>query len=268
MFDGAPNGKIIEDFLPQQQGHVLITSRNMGAAIYVWGHNIKDIQVPSFSREEITALAVKFQSALPCDDTSVLDFLSENMSGCPMALVQFFSSCQTQGVCPSAVVNALKARPLPEQDQELLQILRSRSLIGNAENLIQIIRTSLEQIQQEEYGTIAVELLSRLAYLDAKQIPVNWLLTFFPEDYRILNRGTRRALVLLERYALIQWDREYEQVYVHKITQRIVRNLRPQSSLKDLIRALITYVNAKGITEYSTLAIACLLYTSPSPRDA
>ena len=258
VFDGAPNGKIIEDFLPQQQGHVLITSRNMGAAIYVWGHNIKDIQVPSFSREEITALAVKFQSALPCDDTSVLDFLSENMSGCPMALVQFFSSCQTQGVCPSAVVNALKARPLPEQDQELLQILRSRSLIGNAENLIQIIRTSLEQIQQEEYGTIAVELLSRLAYLDAKQIPVNWLLTFFPEDYRILNRGTRRALVLLERYALIQWDREYEQVYVHKITQRIVRNLRPQSSLKDLIRALITYVNAKGITEYSTLAIAML----------
>ncbi len=137
------------------------------------------------------------------------------------------------------------------QDEELVRLL-AENPTGNIQydkSILQVLRTSLEQLGQAAHGTSTTELLSRLAYLDPKSMPVDWLLTFFPEDRSLLKQETRKALALLEQYSLVQWDRAHAQVYLHEVTQQVIRHLHPQPSLEKLIAGLIAHVGEESDAE-------------------
>ena len=259
VFADAPDGKAIENFLPLQQGHVLITSRN--DTTNSWPQAIKKVRIPPFSKQEIMALAAKFECALDCKDAATLDYLLRNMSGLPMALVQFFSFCQIQGHSPSDFVKVLKEQLLLAQDEEFLRLLEEHPA-GNIQydkSMLQSLRKILEQVRQEKHGAVAIEVLSRLAYLAPKGIPVNWLLaTFFPKDGSMLKQETKKALTLLEGQSLIQWDRKRAHLYMQEVTQTVVRHLYPQSSLQSLVNHLIAYTKEKHSATHHISSISLL----------
>jgi tetratricopeptide (TPR) repeat protein len=259
VFDNAPNHDAIESFLPLQRGHVLITSRN--SAAHSWEHATQRVSLPPFDKKEIVALATKSGCPLDPKDRATLHCLLEKMSGYPLALAQFFSLCKMQGYSPADFVKELQGQPPLSQDEELVRLLAANPTgsMKYDKSILQVLRTSLEQLEQVAYGERAAELLSRLAYLDPKGVPVDWLLTFLPEDCRLLKRETRAALALLEQYSLVQWDRERAQLYIHEVIQQVIRHLHPQPSLEKLIASLVTYVGEESDAEqYASRWVALL----------
>ncbi|MEL6153091.1 MAG: NB-ARC domain-containing protein, partial [Bacteroidota bacterium] len=241
VFDDAPSSQAIADFMPLKQGHVLITSRNSAAGS--WTKEVQQQLLTPFGQEEVLALAQQFNCSLEAQDTATLQYLVENMSGYPLTLAQFFSFCQTQGYTPEAYVKQLARSTLTQQDEELLRLLAEapEGRVRYNQSMLQVLRTSLQKLAKARKGAQATELLSKLAYLDPKSIPVDWILTFFPEDKSLLKRETRHMLALLERYSFIQWDRETGQVYMHAVTQRVVKHLHPYKALQELVDSLVAY---------------------------
>ncbi|MEL6153168.1 MAG: tetratricopeptide repeat protein, partial [Bacteroidota bacterium] len=108
-------------------------------------------------------------------------------------------------------------------------------------SMLYVFKKSLERLSQEDKGANAIQLLSQLAYLDPKGIPLDFILALDEKDNSLLKRKTRAVLLLLEKYSLVQWDREAKNAYIHAETQLIVRELYPQESLTRLISSLINY---------------------------
>lgn len=260
VFDNAPSVKAIESFLPSQQGHVLITSRNVAETS--WEHATERILVsPLEEKAAVIALAKQFECPIQTEDTAVLDYLLKRMSGYPLMVAQFFSFCRTQGYSPTDFVRELQKLPAPSRDEQsvLLLLEEPTDNIQYDKSISQVLRTSLQQIGREKHGENAIEILHRLAYLDPKEIPLDWLLFFFPEDTSLMKRDTRDALGLLERYSLIQWDRRNACVYIHEVTQQATRHLHFQSSLiKSLVDHLIAYVEKQNDSMYRVVSTQLL----------
>lgn len=82
-----------------------------------------------------------------------------------------------------------------------------------------------------------------------------------PEDRSLLKQETGKALALLEEYSLVQWDRAHAQVYIHEVTQQVIRHLHPQPSLENLIASLVAYVGEESAAEqHASRWISLLLH--------
>ncbi len=244
VFDNATNAKAIRSFLPLQRGHVLITSRNNAATD--WEHGTKQLQLGPLDEEEILALAQKFECPLSTKDKITLKYLLEHLSY-PLVMTQFLSFCKTRGHQPAEFVRALQRQPLSRQEEEIMKLLGTTPTgnINYDKSLLQVLRICLQQIRETKYGNNAIDLLSQLAYLDPKEIPVAWICRLLPEDSNFQQGKTRDSLALLAQYCLVQWNRDDAQVYIHEVTQQIIRHLHPQQSLDQLVNKLLKYVGEK-----------------------
>jgi tetratricopeptide (TPR) repeat protein len=261
VFDDTPSMEAIQDFLPLQQGqgHVLITSRNNRAS--AWPK--KAILVEPFSKAEALALAIKLGYGKDKQDQDALDLLLTQIPCYPLALVQFFNTLKDERYTPSQFLAGLQAYEASVQAQELIALLREDPHQGSVDygkSVFYVFEKVVERLQDEVQGARALRLISQLAYIDPNAIPLSWLFALDAEDSGLLYRKTRAALSLLAQYSLLQWDEEYEHIYVHAETQLMMRHLQPQPqpSLTALVHRLITRVGTKeqayqNLSEWSSL---------------
>ncbi|MCG8340957.1 MAG: tetratricopeptide repeat protein, partial [Cytophagales bacterium] len=243
VFDDAPDIKAIQDFLPLGQGHVLITSRN--SRVGAWP--TKPLLMNPFGEQEALALAQEFGHEQSSQEQEALQSLLKQVPCYPLTLVQLFSTLEAEGLDAAAFLEAMQQHTATEKEQALITLLgeRPHARVDYAQSMVYVLKTSLERLSQELQGEKALQLISQLAYLDPKGIPMEWLLTWDREDSSLLKRNTRAVLSLLEKYSLLQWDKGDKQVYLHAETQLMVRHLHPQDSLTALINSLVDYVGAK-----------------------
>ncbi|MEL6152936.1 MAG: NB-ARC domain-containing protein, partial [Bacteroidota bacterium] len=242
VFDDAPSLQAIQDYLPLQQGHVLITSRN-GKRID-WSEEVPPLRLQPFDEQEALLLAKRFGYGQGDTEISSLRTLLKQVPCYPLTLVQLLSTLQDEGYTAATFLTALKNYDTTQQEQELIKLLSALpyARVGYAQSMVYVLKASLEKLSKEQRGTEAIDLLSKLAYLDPKGIPVDWILTWDKQDASFLQWTVRTALSLLEKYSLIQWERVEQKVYIHAETQLIIRHLRPQATLKGLIDSLMDYV--------------------------
>ncbi|MCG8452550.1 MAG: tetratricopeptide repeat protein, partial [Spirochaetales bacterium] len=240
VFDDAPDIEAIQAFLPLVKGHVLITSRNSSVGAWPTEPQLMD----PFSEQEALALAQEFGYGQSKQEQEALKILLAKVPRYPLTLVQLFSTLEDEGYTPATFLTAMEHYAATAQEQALISLLTEppHAWVGYAQSMVYVLKTSLERLAKEPHGVKALQLLSQLAYLDPKGIPLEWLLTWDREDTTPLKRKTRSALSLLEKYSLIQWDRTDQQVYIHAETQLMVRHLHPQPSLTTLIHRLVDYV--------------------------
>ena len=152
MFDNAPNHEAIEAFLPLQQGHVLITSRDIDCS---WAHTTQTLVplvVPPFVEEEVMALATQLDCSVAPKDEVTPHYLLEKMSGHPLALVQFLSLCKVLGCSPADCVEKLKGkRPLPQDGERLLEEApNANANISQVQRILEMLHMSIKQLDDEK----------------------------------------------------------------------------------------------------------------------
>lgn len=246
IFEDAPDAKAIQDFLPLQRGHVLITSRNSNANAWL----SQPLILKPFTKKEALALGKTLGYAQTSMEEQALKKLLTWLPLHPLGLMQLFSLLEDEGLKPAHFLKAMQAYDTNQQETELIKLLAEQPGTRTRYNksLFYVFKKSLEQLQKEAGGEKALELLQQLAYLDPQGIPLDFLLTLDQDDVSPLKRSIRAALARLEQHSLLQWDRQAEKIYVHDFTQRIVRHLYAKSSFTALIHALVAYVQASTTT--------------------
>ncbi|MEM7055521.1 MAG: tetratricopeptide repeat protein [Bacteroidota bacterium] len=256
VFDDAPDIEVIQDFLPLEQGHVLTTSRN--SSVNAWP--TKPLLMDPFSEQEALTLAQKLGYGQSKQEQEALQSLLSRVPRYPLTLVQLFSTLEDEDYTLTNFLTDMQHHAAKAQEQALITLLNEQphARVGYAQSMVYVLKTSLERLAKERQGVEALQLISQLAYLDPKGIPMEWLLTWDREDTSPFRRKTRSALSLLEKYSLIQWDRSAQQVYINAGMQLMVRHLHPQPSLTSLINRLVDYVGdeedaSQNVAQWSSL---------------
>ncbi|MEL6607139.1 MAG: NB-ARC domain-containing protein, partial [Bacteroidota bacterium] len=242
VFDDAPSSEAIEGFLPLHRGHVLITSRNSNGKFW----DVAPVLVAPLNEAEALELAQQYQHGNNEEEQKLIKTLLAEVPSYPLFLVQLFSILANEGIRPEAFLKNLKRYEAEMKDKKLVEWLAQDPYpqvhYDRGLSMLYVFKKSLERLSQEDKGAAAIQLLSQLAYLDPKGIPLDFILTLDEKDSSLLKRKTRAVLLLLEKYSLVQWDREAENVYIHAETQLIVRQLQPQDNFSELFESLIAYV--------------------------
>ncbi|MEL6152633.1 MAG: NB-ARC domain-containing protein, partial [Bacteroidota bacterium] len=246
VFDDAPSSEAIEGFLPLHRGHVLITSRNSNGKYWP----VAPVLVSPLDTSEAIELAQQYSYGKSAAELSALKKLLAQVPHYPLFLVQLFILLADEGIQPAMLLSDLERYEANAKEKKLMEWLAQDAHpqvhYDKEWSMLYIFKRSLARLAQEDKGPEAIQLLSKLSYLDPTEIPLGFALTLDGKDESVLRRRTRAALLLLEKYSLIQWDREAKHIYVHAETQLIVRGLYPQQSLADLVDHLVQYtINTK-----------------------
>jgi tetratricopeptide (TPR) repeat protein len=213
VFDNAPDRQQLAPYLPQGDGHVLITSRHP-----VWGGTARPVKVDMFSRVESVAFLTQRSGT---QDEVAAGQLAEELGDLPLALEQVASYLEQTGM------------PLPEylelfrrRREELLSLGEPTAYQGTVDTTWQL---AIEQVAIiKPGGKAGIALLRLCAFLAPEAIPLD-LLTGHPDLlYNKLGRAARDELALqnavaaLYRYSLV--DRDQTGLRVHRLVQTVVRN--------------------------------------------
>ncbi|MEL6152889.1 MAG: NB-ARC domain-containing protein, partial [Bacteroidota bacterium] len=238
VFDDAPSSEAIEGFLPLHQGHVLITSRNSNGKFW----DTTPVLLAPLNEEEALELAQNYHYGSN-EEEKIVKTLLAKVPSYPLFLVQLFNIFANEGIKPKALLSDLKRYEVNMKDKKLVEWLAQDPYpqvhYDRGLSMLYVFKKSLEHLSKEDKGADAIQLLSKLAYLDPKGIPLEFILTLDEKDSSLLQRKTRAVLLMLEKYSLVQWDREAENVYIHAETQLIVRELYPQKSFTRLVENII-----------------------------
>lgn len=241
VFDDAASSEAIEGFLPLHRGHVLITSRNSNGKFW----DVAPVLVAPLNEAEALELAQQYHYGNNKEEQQLFKALLAEVPSYPLFLVQLFNILADEGIRPKAFLNNLKRYEAEMKDKKLVEWLAQDPYpqvhYDRGLSMLYVFKKSLERLSKEDKGTDAIQLLSQLAYLDPKGIPLGFILTLDEKDSSLLKRKTRAVLLLLEKYSLVQWDRESKNVYIHAETQLIVRELHPKSSFQKLVGSFAQY---------------------------
>jgi len=237
VYDDAPDIKSINKHFPKKQrckeSHILITSRNS----YPRDWHTAPLDLSPFTPLEALELAKNFGRGKDDPDyVASLEKIFDLFPRYPLALVQLLSILEDED--PEDLIEELK------KDSELFGLLKEdpNGDVGYDKAMTFVVKTNLEKIRKNKQGRKAINLLRLIAYLDNSRIPLNWVLTFDPEDQSKRKRDVKAALALLEKSSFIQWVRKDKLLHTHAVLQTIVRQLHPQESLSFLVRSLTDYL--------------------------
>ena len=241
VFDDAPNSELIQEFIPNQKGHVILTSRNSKKTD--WDQQVHQWPLTPFDRDNLIHLAKKLKVEINPNDKATVEYLLKELSGYPLILAQFFSFCSAQGQMPLDYIEDLQSARLSEQGEELIALLSDKPE-GNVvytKNMVQVLSRSLSALSKAKEGETALSLLNHFAHLAPQGIPMAWIEQMSGGEKRTaIKRKIRTALASLEQYSLVQWDREAAVVSLHAVVQHVVRHFH--------LRA-VTKGKSKGATE-------------------
>jgi tetratricopeptide (TPR) repeat protein len=213
VFDNADQPEDLLDFIPRDQGHVLITSRN-----HRWGSLVDAIPVDVFHREEsVEFLSKRVRNAISETDAARL---AEELGDLPLALEQAGALLFERGMSASEYLEQLR-----ERTSQLLSQGRPAEY-----PLPMTAAWSVSVANLSETLPEAVELLRICAFFGSEPIPREAISRapggLRPELGGLINDTIRlgRAVGELGRYALARLDIPRRTIQVHRLVQKLVQD--------------------------------------------
>ena len=210
VFDNAEDPDLLAKVMPQQGGHIIVTSRNPN-----WE---KAVTVDVFSKEEALAYLQKISGISDQEDD--LKLIAEELGYLPLALTQAGAYIKRQQITVAAYLSAFKEG----QKQFLSQKER-----GYPESVATAWLLSIEKITQEDPN--ALHLLNMCGYLAPDRIPQSLLNGWLKQKtQKTTELDFHDALRILESYSLI--DQKVEQkggsqkkwINIHRLIQTVTRD--------------------------------------------
>ncbi|TMR01844.1 tetratricopeptide repeat protein [Actinomadura soli] len=213
VFDNADQPEDLFDILPQDPGHVLITSRN-----HRWASLVDAVPVDVFHRDEsVEFLTKRVRGAISAEDA---DRLAEPLGDLPLALEQAGALLFERGMTVSEYLEQLGDRT-----SQLLSQGRPVEYPVPMTAAWSVSVASLSESLPE-----AVDLLRVCAFFGSEPIPREVLSEappgLRPEMAGLLGDTIRlgRAFGELGRYALARLDIPGRTIQVHRLVQKLVQD--------------------------------------------
>jgi tetratricopeptide (TPR) repeat protein len=213
VFDNADQPEDLYDVIPQDPGHVLITSRN-----HRWESLVEAVQVDVFRRvESVEFLMKRVRNAISEEEA---DSLAEQLGDLPLALEQAGALLFERGMSASEYLEQLSSRT-----SQLLSQGRPVEYPVPMTAAWSVSVTNLSESLPE-----AVDLLRICAFFGSEPIPRE-AISKAPEGLRpeiagLINDTIRlgRAVGELGRYALAKLDIPGRTIQVHRLVQKLVQD--------------------------------------------
>jgi NB-ARC domain-containing protein len=213
VFDNADQPEDLFDMIPQDPGHVLITSRN-----HRWASLVEAVPVDVFMREESVEFLVKrVRGAIKEDDAARL---AEQLGDLPLALEQAGALLFERGMTASEYLEQLSDRTS--------QLLSQGRPVEYPVPMTAAWSVSVANLN--ESLPEAVDLLQVCAFFGSEPIPRE-AISKAPEGLRpelagLITDTIRlgRAVGELGRYALARLDIPARTIQVHRLVQKLVQD--------------------------------------------
>ena len=221
IYDNVTNYKEIKDFLPENGGHIVITTRQR-----YWPSAFNMFNIPVMTKDESLQLVESITSyQVKVADRGIVENLIEKLGYLPLALSQVSAYIRNNGISFAEYVKLydqaeqkmLAIRTMPEGTEHV-----PISITWNAN--FDAIKT---EAIQENLPPLAAILMTVCAYLEPNQIPKELLLIWLKKNYPeqknhelILNH----MLGQLNRYSLITLDPDKETIDIHRLVQAVLRH--------------------------------------------
>jgi tetratricopeptide (TPR) repeat protein len=231
IFDNVPDRQQLTPYLPQGNGHVLITSRDP-----VWGGTAQPVKVDTFSRAE--SVAFMTQRTGTENDTTAGE-LAEELGDLPLALEQAAAYMEQTGM-PLPQYLALFRR----RREELLKLGDPAAYHGTVDTTWQLAIEKVTAIKPG--GEAGVALLYLCAFLAPDAIPLDLVAdhhNLLPDELAAAARdelALQEAVAAVYRYSLV--DRDQAGLRIHRLVQLVVRRrLTPEerSAWADVVISLL-----------------------------
>ena len=223
ILDNAESPGRIRDWIPQGQGHVLITSRSQHG-----GQVARQLYVDVFMREESVSL-LRTQS--PTLSTEVASSIAHSLGDLPLALTQAAGLLAETGMTADEYLRELEARTS--------DLLAEGIPADYPTSLVGAVTISLERLQEE--GNAGIQLINLLAFFAPERAPLSLLqhasVETLPDPLGAMAKSPlkiRRVVGRLAQYGLIKIV-EGGDIQVHRLVQHIVvDSLAPDQHAKTL----------------------------------
>ncbi|WP_326550001.1 FxSxx-COOH system tetratricopeptide repeat protein [Micromonospora sp. NBC_01813] len=211
IYDNADDPADVEPYLPQGQGHVLLTSRNLA-----WSRQAT-VEVGVFTRPESVTL---LRRRVPSLSIAQADSLAERLGDLPLAVEQAGAWLAATGTMVDDYLRLL--------DTHLAEVLSDSPPHGYERPVAITWRLSLERIRQ--HMPAAAKLLEVCAFFAAEPIPtslfynerfIELLLPLDPLLSEPLVQG--RLINEISRYALARVDSGQSTIQLHRLVQAVIR---------------------------------------------
>ena len=222
VFDDAPNLDFIFEYLPQTNGHAIVTTKDSGAT----DRENKMVRLAPFHTYEARELAAKFGYG-GLSQAMDLEKLIDILPRYPLALAQFFAMMKHEEQTPAEWLDQVRCLDATEREAELMEVLSANQFGREARGMVFVFNSSVRRISEKPdgLGSHALDLLAKLALLDPNGVPTEWVYKWHGSEDRQSKTKTRKSLRLLESFSLVEWDRDKNKVYIHAETQLLARHL-------------------------------------------
>jgi tetratricopeptide (TPR) repeat protein len=214
VFDNADDPEDLRQFLPQGDGHVIVTSRNPR-----WAEVANAIEVDVFERSESVALLQRRCAALPDDEA---EQLAAVLGDLPLALEQAGAWCAETGMPVSEYMTlferqCVNLRPDPGSPLDYPVIVTAAWHVS-LERIGQDLPQALQLVRL--CSCFAPEPIRRGILDDLRDLTAVTEQAGLPRRRREIDLAIRE----IKRYSLVRVDRRNDTIALHRIVQAVVRD--------------------------------------------
>ena len=212
IFDNADNPRDSEPFLPDGNGHVIITSRD-----HTWTHHAQPVELTVFSRPESITHLVQHVRGLSSHDA---ESISAAVGDLPLAIEQAAAWLSETGMPVDLY--------LQQMEDRITQALSLNKAFGYATPVAAAWDMSFERLRNE--SPAAIHLLRILAFFSPQAIAMTLV---YSEEMRMLllpyneTLGNKLAVGRLvgeiSRLALARVDHSRKSLQMHRLVQAAIR---------------------------------------------
>jgi tetratricopeptide (TPR) repeat protein len=242
VFDNLDDIEVIKGLLPENapKRHTLITTRNP----HTIGIPAEPFQVPLFNMEESVELLSTLSNIVISSDSEErkqAEVIIRELEYLPLAIEQ--AAAYVREVTGDF---ATYREEYANNHRELLQWTSEGNRVYS-HSIATTWSMSFKIIQKSQAQ--AAELLRLLSFLNPDGILIEFLESgadALKSDLQevILDRSKRaKALLTLEKFSLIKWDRTTQVILIHRLVQTVLRYEMPDTELTALLAAIVDLCN-------------------------
>ena len=223
VFDDAPDLDLIREYLPPAVGHVIVTTRDVGAR----GWESDTVELGAFDDCDSWFLAQRF-GYTESSRSEGLDDLLDLLPPYPLNLAQFFSMMKYEDVSsPAEWLHQAEGYAPTRSEARAIEEMSAKYDLRGASAVIFSFRSSVISISREPggLGTLCLDILIKLALLDPSGVPIEWVYKWHGNGGNLSETRAQKSIRLLERFSHVSWNTENNHIYIHAETQILARHL-------------------------------------------
>ncbi len=220
VFDNVNSYEEIMDFLPEEGGSIILTTRQRN-----WPNTFKIINIDVMTEEESIKLIesvahIKFEK----NEVPEVKELVNILGFLPLAMAQASAYMRQNSVSVGTYLELYKAH-----EQELL--LDQTLPLGTRSLPIEVtwkvnFDAILKESKTDNQPPLALNILMACAYMSPEKIPRNFLLTWFKETYPNWSSDELlfpKLISQLWKYSIINKD-DHGNIMIHRLVQAVIRH--------------------------------------------